>query len=77
MIRKIDYLGRIVIPMEMRKSLGIKDNDDLIMSLGKDSIIIKKAKTSDIEIFIASLLKNEQDNHTREILEEILKEMEE
>ena len=28
-IRKIDELGRIVLPKEIRKNLGIKDGEDL------------------------------------------------
>lgn len=42
MVRKVDELGRIVIPIEMRRTLGIDKKDPLEMYVDKDSIIIKK-----------------------------------
>ena len=41
-IRKIDELGRIVIPMEIRKFLDIKEKDSLGISLENNCIYIKK-----------------------------------
>ena len=43
MIRKIDELGRIVIPMEFRKTLGIKTNDPVEIFMVKDGLFLKKA----------------------------------
>ena len=43
-IRRIDSLGRIVIPKEIRKSLKIFENDMLEISL--DNNVIKLQKTS-------------------------------
>lgn len=43
MIRKIDELGRIVIPKEFRKSLGIKTNDPVEIFMVKDGLFLKKA----------------------------------
>ncbi|MBQ3219227.1 MAG: AbrB/MazE/SpoVT family DNA-binding domain-containing protein [Clostridia bacterium] len=40
--RRIDELGRIVIPRELRKILRIKDGDPLEFYSNKDEIIIKK-----------------------------------
>lgn len=40
--RKIDELGRIVIPKEIRKNLGIRDGETLEIYLDNDSIILKK-----------------------------------
>lgn len=40
--RKIDELGRIVIPKEIRKNLGIRDGEALEISTNKDEIILKK-----------------------------------
>lgn len=40
--RKIDELGRIVIPKEIRKNLGIRDSETLEIYLDSDSIILKK-----------------------------------
>ena len=40
--RKIDELGRIVIPKEIRKNLGIRDGEALEISTNNDEIILKK-----------------------------------
>ena len=41
-IRKIDELGRVVIPMEIRKILGISEKDSLGIFLEDEGIFIKK-----------------------------------
>ena len=41
-IRKIDELGRIVIPIELRNQLGIAEKDPLEIYVDKSSIIFKK-----------------------------------
>ncbi|MEG2311427.1 MAG: AbrB/MazE/SpoVT family DNA-binding domain-containing protein [Bacilli bacterium] len=42
-IRRIDDLGRVVIPKEIRKSLRIKDGENLeIFVDDKENIILKK-----------------------------------
>lgn len=41
-IRKIDELGRFVIPMEMRNKLGISNSDSLEIYVEGTSIILKK-----------------------------------
>lgn len=41
-IRRIDELGRIVIPKEIRKNLRIKNGDNLEVIVEDDSIILKK-----------------------------------
>ena len=41
-IKKIDELGRIVIPKHIRKSLSIKTNDSLELSVSGNSINIEK-----------------------------------
>ncbi|MDR1240587.1 MAG: AbrB/MazE/SpoVT family DNA-binding domain-containing protein [Oscillospiraceae bacterium] len=43
-IRKIDELGRIVLPFSLRYELGISENSYLEFFREKDSIIIKKSK---------------------------------
>lgn len=46
-IRKIDRLGRIVIPMEFRRKLGvINDEDAFEIFLEGDTIILKKYQPS-------------------------------
>ena len=40
--RKIDGLGRIVLPKEMRKKLGIRAGTVLLINLDRDTIELKK-----------------------------------
>lgn len=42
MIRGLDSLGRVVIPIEFRKVLGIKKNDPIEIFLVKDGIYLRK-----------------------------------
>lgn len=42
MIRRIDELGRIVVPKEIRRNLGIHDGENLEIFTNEDSIILKK-----------------------------------
>ena len=41
-IRRIDELGRIVVPKEIRKNLKIRDGENLEIFIDMDSIILKK-----------------------------------
>lgn len=41
-IRRIDDLGRVVIPKEIRRTMKIKEGDPLELFVGKDSIIFTK-----------------------------------
>lgn len=43
-VRKIDELGRIVIPKEIRKSLNIRNGEDVQIFIKDDEIILKKYK---------------------------------
>ncbi len=45
-IRKIDPLGRIVVPIEFRNALGIEDCDPLEIFVDGENIIIKKHHTT-------------------------------
>ena len=42
--RRIDSLGRFVLPKELRKSLDINQNDYLQIFLEGDSIILRKSQ---------------------------------
>ena len=46
-VRSIDSLGRIVIPKEYRKTLGIHDLDRLELTISGDVIEIKKCNQED------------------------------
>ena len=41
-VRRIDELGRIVIPKEIRKTLHIKNGENLEIFIQNDNIILKK-----------------------------------
>jgi len=41
-VRRIDELGRIVIPKEIRKTLRVRDGESLEFFLDKDNIVLKK-----------------------------------
>ena len=41
-VRRIDDLGRVVIPKEIRKTLRIKDGESLEIFLSSDNIVLKK-----------------------------------
>ena len=42
-VRKIDHLGRLVLPADLRKSMKIVDGEDSVeFFVENDSIIIKK-----------------------------------
>jgi len=41
-VRRIDELGRIVIPKELRKTLRIKDGDPLEIYANKDELVLRK-----------------------------------
>lgn len=60
--RKIDELGRIVIPKEIRKNLGIRDGETLEIFTNEDSIILKKyfevRKYEDLSGKLCELIKN-------------------
>ncbi|HDR7255146.1 TPA: AbrB/MazE/SpoVT family DNA-binding domain-containing protein [Bacillus pacificus] len=40
--RKVDELGRIVIPMELRRTIGIKEKDPVEIFVENENIILKK-----------------------------------
>lgn len=41
-VRKVDELGRIVVPMELRKIMDIKEKDPIEIFTEGDSIILRK-----------------------------------
>jgi len=45
-VRRIDALGRIVIPVELRRTLGINVHDPLSMRLDGDSVVIERYAAS-------------------------------
>ena len=45
-VRKVDELGRIVLPIEMRRTLDIAEKDALEIYVEGSSVILKKYKSS-------------------------------
>ncbi|MGB9792239.1 MAG: AbrB/MazE/SpoVT family DNA-binding domain-containing protein [Thermacetogeniaceae bacterium] len=41
-VRKVDELGRVVIPIELRRTLGIAEKDALEIYVDGEKIILKK-----------------------------------
>ena len=44
-VRRIDELGRIVIPVEIRKRFGISNHDALEISVQGDAIVLERPHT--------------------------------
>ena len=51
-VRRIDDLGRVVIPREIRKTLGLKDGDPLEIYTCEDGIYFKKYE-ADVKQLVA------------------------
>ncbi|MDR1689696.1 MAG: AbrB/MazE/SpoVT family DNA-binding domain-containing protein [Clostridiales bacterium] len=47
-VRRVDELGRIVIPIELRKVLGINEKDALEIFTDNERIVLKKYEPADI-----------------------------
>lgn len=43
-VRRIDDLGRVVIPKEIRRTLGIEEGDPLEIFVNGEQVILKKYK---------------------------------
>ena len=41
-VRKTDHLGRFVIPMELRRTLGIEENTPLEIFVDGENIVLRK-----------------------------------
>ena len=47
-VRKVDELGRVVLPIELRKTLQIRERDSLEIFVDKEKIVLKKYEPADI-----------------------------
>ena len=45
-VRKVDDLGRIVLPIELRRTLDIAERDELEIYLDDDKVILRKYEPS-------------------------------
>ena len=56
-LRRIDELGRIVVPKEIRKKLKIREGDNLDIFVSDDNVILKKySPLNDLELILSVLL---------------------
>ena len=46
MVRKIDDLGRIVVPAETRRLFNIREGDELAIAVENDAIVLRKLEAS-------------------------------
>jgi transcriptional pleiotropic regulator of transition state genes len=45
-LRKIDKLGRIVLPMDFRKALGLEGEAEVVLGINENAITVKGVDTS-------------------------------
>jgi transcriptional pleiotropic regulator of transition state genes len=45
-IRKVDELGRVVLPVEMRRTLGIEERDPLEIAMEGEMVVLRKVQSS-------------------------------
>lgn len=65
-VRRIDDLGRVVIPKEIRRTLGIKEGDPLEIYTDNDTVIFKKFNELSFFDVMNDLIKNQDDLTTEE-----------
>lgn len=73
-IRKVDDLGRIVLPIELRRTLDIAERDELEIYMENDHIVLKKYEPACI--FCASskrLVAHEGKNVCQECIKKMAK----
>lgn len=47
-VRKLDELGRITLPVELRRNLGVENRGELEIFVDDDTIILRKYIPSDV-----------------------------
>jgi transcriptional pleiotropic regulator of transition state genes len=53
-VRRVDVLGRVVIPIELRRTMGIEEKDSLEIFVDDNKIILRKYQPSCQCIFCGS-----------------------
>jgi len=71
-VRKIDPLGRLVLPVELRRNMSIDDKDPLEIFVEEDKIILKKY--APLCIFCGSD-KDLQDHMNKRVCNECIKKL--
>lgn len=68
MQKRIDNLGRIVIPAEYRNAIGVNDNGDINIELVEDKIIITNPKNDERIKRIKDKLEDVQETYKKTII---------
>ena len=71
-LRKVDELGRIVLPIELRRTLDIAERDELEIYLDDDKVVLKKYEPSCI---FCSASRNLVSFHGRNVCMECIRSM--
>ena len=71
-VRKVDELGRIVLPMEIRRIMGIAERDALVISMNENEIVIRKYEQ--ICLFCGSN-RNLREFHGKTVCTDCIREM--
>ena len=68
-VRQIDVLGRIVLPMELRRTKGIEERDPIEIFVDGDNIVLRKYQP---ECIFCGTLENVTEHKGAKICEECL-----
>ena len=62
-VRCIDDLGRLVIPKEMRRTLGIHDGDPVDMSIERGNIIVRRVgRNENFQLAVSRIISDLQES---------------
>lgn len=75
MKRKIDSLGRIVLPKEIRRELDLKENDFLNIELKERKIILTIEKEREVISYIKNKIKTSENQKEIAIYKDILERL--
>lgn len=59
---KFDGLGRLIIPIQYRRALGMEIHETVQMSMTDNKLVVFKSQTNDIEKKINDIKKNANDS---------------
>lgn len=73
-VRRIDDLGRVVIPKEIRRTMKIREGDPLIISTTENGVLFEKYDiNADITDALKQVIDNFEDDLTKDEIESIRK----
>lgn len=76
-VRKVDELGRVVVPIELRRTLGIEEKDAVEIFVDGENIILRKYETDvdkeNIKKGLTEMINNAADENEKEFLKRAIK----